>query len=131
MKINNIILVLCTCIILSSSFVIYFFHICHSESFPIVIKYKISMTNIVATFCHLLTRIHQVMKIITEILIIIKQHVTCKYNRKISQMTHIQKKYTTNEDGNIIRVCSMSIIWLISTGHIRHTLDKSYGLFLL
>ena len=35
MKINNIILVLRTRIILSSSFVIYFFCICHSGRFPI------------------------------------------------------------------------------------------------
>ena len=36
MKINNIILVLRTRIILLSSFVIYFFCICHSGRFPIV-----------------------------------------------------------------------------------------------
>ena len=36
MKINNIILVLYTRIILLSSFVIYFFCICHSGSFPII-----------------------------------------------------------------------------------------------
>ena len=36
MKINNIILVLRTRIILLSSFVIYFFCICHSGCFPII-----------------------------------------------------------------------------------------------
>ena len=36
MKINNIILVLRTRIILLSSFVIYFFRICHSGCFPII-----------------------------------------------------------------------------------------------
>ena len=36
MKINNIILVLRTHIILLSSFVIYFFCICHSGRFPII-----------------------------------------------------------------------------------------------
>ena len=36
MKINNIILVLRTRIILLSSFVIYFFRICHSGCFPIM-----------------------------------------------------------------------------------------------
>ena len=38
MKINNIILVLRTRIILLSSFVIYFFCICHSGRFPIVLS---------------------------------------------------------------------------------------------
>ena len=37
MKINNIILVLRTRIILLSSFVIYFFCICHSGRFPILL----------------------------------------------------------------------------------------------
>ena len=36
MKTNNVILVLCTCIILLSSFVRYFFCICHLGSFRIV-----------------------------------------------------------------------------------------------
>ena len=36
MKINNVILVLRTRIILLSSFVIYFFCICHSGRFPII-----------------------------------------------------------------------------------------------
>ena len=36
LKINNILLALRTCIILLSLFVIYFFCICHSESFPTV-----------------------------------------------------------------------------------------------
>ena len=36
LKINNIILVLCTRIILLPSFVVYFFCICHSGSFPII-----------------------------------------------------------------------------------------------
>ena len=35
MKINNLILLLCTRIILSSSFVAYFLCICHYGSFPI------------------------------------------------------------------------------------------------
>ena len=38
MKINNIILVLHTRTILSSSFVIYLFFICHSGSFPILLS---------------------------------------------------------------------------------------------
>ena len=37
MKISNKILLLCTRIILLSSFVTYFFCICHSGSFPIVL----------------------------------------------------------------------------------------------
>ena len=37
MKIKNIILMLCTHIILFSSFVIYFFCMCHLESFPIIL----------------------------------------------------------------------------------------------
>ena len=41
MKINNIILVLRTRIILLSSFVIYFFCICHSGRFPIVLPSKV------------------------------------------------------------------------------------------
>ena len=52
MKINNIILVLRIRIILLSSFVIYFFRICHSGCFPIVlpilhqnIKYFIALIH--------------------------------------------------------------------------------------
>ena len=47
MKINYIMLVLQTCIILSSSFVIYiFFCICHSGSFPIINKQKLQLCEV-------------------------------------------------------------------------------------
>ena len=40
MKINNIMLVLRTCIILLTLFVIYFFCICHSGSFPTILTFS-------------------------------------------------------------------------------------------
>ena len=43
---NNIILLLCTRMILFSSFVIYFFCICHSGSFPIIVE-KFFKINII------------------------------------------------------------------------------------
>ena len=46
MKINNIILVLRTRIILLSSFVIYFFCICHSGRFPIIQAGRVGWINI-------------------------------------------------------------------------------------
>ena len=40
-----------------------------------------------------------------------------KYNRKTSRMT-CTEKYITNEENNIIRVCSTNIILLIFMGNI-------------
>ena len=58
MKINNIILVLCTRIILLSSFVIYFFRICHSGCFPIILvresrrKFSLVSVRLTTVFDH-------------------------------------------------------------------------------
>ena len=48
MKINNIILVLRTRIILLSSFMIYFFYVCHSGSFPIIFLNKLRIFHLEA-----------------------------------------------------------------------------------
>ena len=50
MKVNNIILVLHTRIILLSSFVIYFFCICHLGCFPIVITPLLFCTSVVTVY---------------------------------------------------------------------------------
>ena len=51
MKINNIILVLRTRVILLSSFVIYFFCICHWGSFPIIIQHMRN-TDVMSQYVH-------------------------------------------------------------------------------